>query len=225
VGAADRRIRERQDMKSRILTAAADLIREEGYEKLTIRKVADRIEYSPMALYNHFSDKDAILKELAEEGLAKFLSAAPGRSSLSPLDELRRYMLGYIHFAIKNPEEYRLIFMTQRGPLAATSKVSQTVDHVPEGNGRLAFARLVECVSACGVEYDVFQDVFAVALFLWTGIHGASSLLITLTKFPFGTPKHYAESTVKRLLSGVIAASPQADSETKGKPHRKVSIG
>ncbi|RRA47686.1 TetR/AcrR family transcriptional regulator [Acidipila sp. EB88] len=223
MGAADRRTQEREGMRSKILIAAADLIREDGYDNLTIRKVADRIEYSPMALYNHFPDKDAILKTLAEEGFERFLSGAPKRSSLPPIDELRRYMLAYVQFAVKHPEQYRLIFMTQREPaIPSASKDHPAVQHIPAGSGRQAFERLVDSVNACAAEYPVFKDAFAVSLFLWTGIHGASSLLITFGKFPFGSPKQYAEATVERMLSGLMATGYESSSQVRRQSSTRV---
>jgi AcrR family transcriptional regulator len=208
MGAAERRVRERVSMKSRILTAATELIREEGYEKLTIRRVANRIEYSPMALYNHFPDKDSILKALADEGFGRYLKAFPKRSLLPPIEELRRYMLAYIQFAVKQPEQYRLVFMTPRHRAhVEAAEGDQTVEQIPNGNGRAAFTRLVEQVELCGEANESFRNSFAVALSLWTGIHGAASLLITLPHFPFGDHKAYAERTVDFLLSGLRATS------------------
>ena len=208
MGAAERRVRERGEMKRLILNAASELIREEGYGKLTIRKVADRIEYSPMALYNHFPDKDTILQALAEEAFSLFLASFPRRATGSPLDILRRYMLNYVQFAIDEPEQYRILFMTPRGGKRSDqTNDHQTTQHVPEGGSRIAFAKLVEGVAACAEEHEAFRDAFQVALYLWTGMHGTASLLITLTQFPFGNARAYAESTIGRLLSGLVASS------------------
>ncbi len=234
MAAAKRRVREREEMRRRILTAASNLIEEEGYDKLTIRKVADRIEYSPMALYNHFADKDAILQALAEEAFGRFLASFPRRSTGSPLNVLRRYMLNYVQFAIDQPEQYRIIFMTPRGGKRSDqANDKQTTEHVPEGGSRIAFAKLVEGVAACGGEYEAFRDTFQVALFLWTCMHGTASLLITLTQFPFGNARAYAESTIGRLLSGLVASSSSAvtlptdgrlSRRTPAKRHRKLSV-
>jgi AcrR family transcriptional regulator len=208
MGATERRVRERESMRRGILRAASKLSREEGYEKLTIRKVADRIEYSPMALYNHFPDKDSILKALADEGFGRYLKALPKRSALPPIEELRRYLLSYIQFAVKQPEQYRLVFMTPRHvPNTIEPKGDQNVERIPNGNGRTAFAMLVEQVKVCGYANKSFRNSFGVALSLWTGIHGAASLLITLPHFPFGDHRAYAASIVDFLLSGLRASS------------------
>ena len=208
MGAAERRVRERENMKSRILKAARELIQETGYESLTIRKVANRIEYSPMALYNHFPDKDSILKALADEGFGRYLKTFPKRSTLPPIEELRRYLLSYIQFAMKQPEQYRLVFMTPRNrAYVKAAEGDQTVEQIPNGNGRAAFTRLVEQVKLCGEANESFRNSFAVALSLWTGIHGAASLLITLPHFPFGDHTTYAERTVDFLLAALRAGS------------------
>jgi AcrR family transcriptional regulator len=208
MGAAERRVRERENMKSRILKAARELIQETGYESLTIRKVANRIEYSPMALYNHFPDKDSILKALADEGFGRYLKTFPKRSTLPPIEELRRYLLSYIQFAMKQPEQYRLVFMTPRNrAYVKAAEGDQTVEQIPHGNGRAAFTRLVEQVKLCGKANESFRNSFTVALSLWTGIHGAASLLITLPHFPFGDHTTYAERTVDFLLAALRAGS------------------
>jgi len=68
MGIEERRDRERQEMKQAILAAARDIAAQEGWQAVTIRKVADRIEYSPPMIYGHFENKDAVLLELMREG-------------------------------------------------------------------------------------------------------------------------------------------------------------
>ena len=93
MGVRERQVRDKELFRSKILDAARELIHENGYEKLTIRKIADRIEYSPMSLYNHFADKDDILIALAKEGFAKIGKALPKPGSGEPLVVLRKAMI------------------------------------------------------------------------------------------------------------------------------------
>ena len=64
MGIKERRDRERQEIKQAILTAAREIAAVEGWQSVTIRKVAERIEYSPPTIYEHFANKEAILLEL-----------------------------------------------------------------------------------------------------------------------------------------------------------------
>ena len=64
MGPTERRQREREEIRTRILDAARELFIAEGYEAVTMRRIADRIEYSPTAIYFHFKDKEALMGEL-----------------------------------------------------------------------------------------------------------------------------------------------------------------
>src|SRR5215203_7474224 len=68
VGVKERQEREREAVSRSILDAARDLFVAEGYQNVSIRKIADRIEYSPAAIYSYFPSKDDIFFALAEEG-------------------------------------------------------------------------------------------------------------------------------------------------------------
>ena len=214
MGAAERRAREREDMKTRILKAARVLIAQGGYENLTMKKVADHIEYSQMALYNHFPDKDSMLLALAQDDLVAFLNRAPRRSSATPIEALRKYLLSYVDFAVTHPDQYRQIFMRSgRGQVIAAPETNPEFTNVPNVKGREVLVRLMELVAACGEHHASFRDVFPVSVFLWTSIHGAASLVITITVFPFGDPSDYAAKTVGYLLSGLIGSSTETTSK------------
>lgn len=73
MGISDRKKREKRELRTRIIEATAKLLVEEGYEKTTIRKVAEAIEYSPRTVYLYFKDKDSLLMEIVEEGFASTL--------------------------------------------------------------------------------------------------------------------------------------------------------
>jgi AcrR family transcriptional regulator len=214
VGPKDRRARVREEVRKLILNAARELIKEDGYERLTIRAIADRIEYSPMALYNHFPDKDAILIELAEAGFAELAKTIPKSTRLSPLAALRRGMLAYIDFGLKHPEEYRLVFMTPRArPVKAGAAEDETA--ISSAKGRVAFEMLKTLVQRCARTDERFSDSFGVSRVLWAGIHGVTSLLITVKHFPFGSADKFAQQVVDVLMNG-LPGTPQ-DSSTDRK--------
>ena len=80
MGPRERREREREETRTRILDAARELFAAEGYEAVTMRRIAERIEYSATAIYFHFKDKEALVKELCD---VDFTSFAPNRSFIS----------------------------------------------------------------------------------------------------------------------------------------------
>src|SRR5256885_9102837 len=119
MGPKERRAREREETRGVILDAARELFIAEGYEAVTMRRIADRIEYSPTAIYFHFRDKEALLKELCE---TDFLALAGQLAKIAqvrdPIERLRKTGLAYIDFGLSNPNHYRLMFMTPHPPIA-----------------------------------------------------------------------------------------------------------
>ena len=72
MGISERRERDRQAVRSKILDAARDLFAAEGYDAVTMRRIAEAIEYSPTTIYLHFKDKDALIRELCRIRLGRF---------------------------------------------------------------------------------------------------------------------------------------------------------
>ena len=191
------RERYRAEFRAETLAAARELIKEEGYEGLTLRKLAQRMQCSPMALYTYFADKQALLTALALEGFEKLAKRHEGTSRREPLSALRKIMLDHIAFAEENPIEYRILFLTAR-PAAAAKKTRQEIQ-----KKNPAFRVLFQCVQRC-VEAGVLRgDAFAISTIALSAAHGAASLLITLTDFPFGAHWRFAEEVVATTLNGL----------------------
>jgi len=177
VGTKERRERERVDTRERILAAAREMFAEEGYEAVTMRAIAERIEYTPTALYHHFPSKQALLTELCESdfaGLAKHFQGAAG--SADPVERLRAVGDAYLRFAEQYPSQYRFMFMT----------VLPEVEHAPDflsakrdnpEHSAYAFLR-----QACRDAIDKgrlrpeYADPDQVAQMLWASVHGLISL-------------------------------------------------
>lgn len=96
--------------KDRILSAARAVLDHEGIEGLTIRRVAQRAELSPMALYRHFADKDALLNALMEDGLAAWESIVRGIRTRDPLEWLLALGEAHLDFALTQPHRYDAAF-------------------------------------------------------------------------------------------------------------------
>jgi AcrR family transcriptional regulator len=96
--------------KDRILAAAGAVLERDGIEGLTIRKVAQRAELSPMALYRHFADKEALLNALMEEGLAAWEKIVRGIRVQDPLEWLKAVGEAHLAFALAQPHLYDAAF-------------------------------------------------------------------------------------------------------------------
>src|SRR5262245_31131544 len=127
MGTQERRRREREETRDKILQAAREMFSELGYEAVTMRAIADAIEYTPTAIYHHFENKQALVTELCHEdfdSLARhFVKAA---SIADPVQRIRAIGEAYLEFAVHYPNHYRFMFMTQ------LPKVEHTEEYVAE---------------------------------------------------------------------------------------------
>lgn len=112
MGISERRLRQKEEVRSNILATAWQIVKEEGWQSLSIRKIADAIEYSVPVVYDHFVNKECILLEFAKEGfclLAKKMQQAKSRHT-DPAQQLKAMADAYWHFAFKNKEYYQVMF-------------------------------------------------------------------------------------------------------------------
>jgi len=193
----NRRDRYRSELRAETLSAARELIREEGYQGLTIRKLAQRMECSPMALYSYFADKQTLLAALALEGFERVAKRFDSTVHRDPLAAVKKILLDYIAYAEENPNEYRILFLS----VETLGEVELSREDLQERNP--AFGPLFKRVQACIKAGVLKGDAFAVSTVLWTAAHGAASVLITAQKSPFGTHGLYAEEVVATIVSGV----------------------
>lgn len=111
MGSKERKERERDERRGLILDAAGEIIASEGLENLSIRKIANRIEYSPAIIYHYFQDKDDILNHVMKEGYQKIIRAlsATRAPAGNPVQKLREMMRNYIDAALQMPDEYKAV--------------------------------------------------------------------------------------------------------------------
>jgi len=96
--------------KDRILAAARSVLEREGVSGITIRKVTRRAGMSPMAIYNHFADKDALLNALMEDGLVAWEKVARGIRVQDPMEWLKQLMEAFLAFALTKPHLFDAAF-------------------------------------------------------------------------------------------------------------------
>ncbi len=178
MGPRERREREREEIRTRILDAARELFVSEGVESVTMRRIADRIEYSPTAIYFHFKDKDALLAELCDCDFRTFSQNFQAVAQIAdPVERLRAAGRLYVEFGLNNQSHYRLMFMT---PKNATSQTIEKGN--PEEDAYAFLKAIIGDVAAHGRLRDEFADVDLAAQVIWSGIHGIVSLEIAKCK-------------------------------------------
>src|SRR5712671_571590 len=119
MGIKERQERDREAVRRSILDAARDLFVDEGYGNVSIRKIAERIEYSPAAIYGYFPSKDDIFFALADEGfwLLGHSTASPTEDAgLAPLERLRNAFWRVYQFSCDHPQYFALMFVDRSVP-------------------------------------------------------------------------------------------------------------
>lgn len=169
----DRKLREKAEMRSRILESAKALFAEDGFQNVSIRKIAEKIEYSPATIYLYFQDKDAILFALHNEGFRALFTRQKNRAKIAdPVARLRGLLEGYLEFALQEPEYYDLMFML----FTPLPKIIRTAEW---RYGRRAYRMLVKTVAECQANGHMKNtSTDAAAIGLWGAVHGIASLLI-----------------------------------------------
>ena len=112
MGITERRLRQKEEVRSSILSTAWRMVKEEGWQSLSIRKIADAIEYSVPVIYDHFENKETIMLEFAKEGfqlLSKRIQKAKEKSN-NPAEQIKAIADAYWNFAFKNKEHYQLMY-------------------------------------------------------------------------------------------------------------------
>jgi AcrR family transcriptional regulator len=202
MGIAERREREKEDVRRKILEAAHTLFETRGYESVTMRAVADAIEYSPTTIYNHFANKEDLVQALCFADFEK-LTQAMGSRPLpeNPVDRIRTLGHAYATFGVSNPNHYRFMFMT-----AGDWRTHGNDEGAPPA---LAYAFLRDAVEAA-MEQGYFKkgDVDLAAQILWSAIHGVISLLVAFKpeQFPRVPPRAgLIEASMEATLHGLLA--------------------
>src|SRR5882724_12220629 len=204
MGSAQRRQREKESLREKILATAREMFASEGVEAVSMRKIADRIEYSATSIYQYFPDKDGLLREICERDFAALAeSGLRVAREPDPLARLRKLGRAYVEFALEHPSSYRLMFMTPKTP----GQKSMEGQGVPE---RDAYALLRSVVQECIEQGRLDKkswDAELVAQTLWAGVHGLCALQITMACdkwVPWRSIKARSRHLLDTLLNGIL---------------------
>jgi len=199
MGIRERRDREHEARRRTILGAARELFLKEGYENASIRKIAERIDYSPPAIYRYFSSKQDIFFAVAEQGFRLFHRAMTTiEPSSDPVETLRRHFWRYYEFSKAQPEYFSLMF------------VDRTVPRISREWDRLAFMRttrdelrqvIARCVQAGLFPPATNPDV--VFHIVATAAHGAAVVRLSDRFVPRQTADALARDVIETAITGL----------------------
>ena len=175
MGVSERRIRERLDTRQSILATARELFLLKGFEATTIRNIAEKIEYSPSTIYQHFKDKNEIFYTIHSEAFAelvRYLNASEMHKN--PMDQLIALGQIYIQFALENPELYDLMFIME-API-------DFLNYLEDANwieGKMAFDYLKSVIANC-IQQGLIKetDLESLSYLIWSTVHGLVTISI-----------------------------------------------
>jgi AcrR family transcriptional regulator len=174
LGVKERQERDREAVSRGILDAARELFVTHGYQEVSIRKIAERIEYSPAAIYSYFPSKDDIFFALAEEGFRLLFSyGASPRPAVEgdPMDAIRAMFWRYYEFSKEHPEYFALMFLDRSVP-----RISQDWNRfgfVGEMRGQM-IVRIQQAIESGA--FPAGTEPYAVFRILLTSLHGAATM-------------------------------------------------
>lgn len=202
MGVKERQERERRAVQQAILSAARELFVSQGYRNVSIRKIAERIEYSPAAIYSYFDSKDAIFFELAEEGF-RLLGARVETAVASvddPLDALRRALWAFYEFSKAHTEYFELMFVDRSVP-----SLSRDIE-------RFEFFQPTTARGEAAIRACVEQGIFAKTIdpgaglhLLWAAMLGPATLGFAKRLGPGEDPDALARDILEAVLAGFQA--------------------
>jgi len=202
------RARHRETVRGTILAAARTALIEKGYGSFSMRGLAAEIGCSPGTIYLYFKDKEHLLSCVVEEGFDKLLEILDEvHDTNDPVQSLRNKLRAYVDFGLGFPHHYHVAFMLRRSGRAVTT----------EGRPHASFDVLRDSVRAC-MDQNQFAspDVEKTSQILWTAIHGVTSLLIGLPKFPWIEREQLIDSVIQVALDGTRQQQPR---HRAGGPH------
>ena len=165
-----------------------------------MRKIAEKIEYSPTTIYLYFQDKADLVDCLCEETLARLVRKQTqiDQAIADPVERLRRCLRSYIEFGLKHPNHYKMSFMM--------SELFEDPDRAVRSRamGEKAFDHLRQCLAQCIQQKSIaVADIEATAQVLWATIHGLTSLLIAKPKFPWVERERLIDTLVENAINGL----------------------
>ncbi len=178
MGVKERREREKSETRDKILDAARELFVTEGFEGVSMRKVAEKIEYSPTAIYVHFADKQELFRELCHEDYARLAEVFQSSAiSTDPIERLKQIGAIYIDFGTRYPNHYRFMFMAPHPPHEPDEEDREMMGN-PEMDAYAFLKWAVQQAIDAGCFREELTDAELISQTLWASVHGVISLHI-----------------------------------------------
>lgn len=175
------------------------MLLKDGYEKFSMRRLADKIEYSPTTIYLYFKNKADLVFNVIEYAFSKFVEKfeeIDRQDNNNPYENLRKGLKAYIKTALEYPQLYKIMLVIDHN----IKKEECTVLQQGTMNER-AFSFLQNTINEC-VKQKKFteEDIVIFSQTFWAAIHGLASLLITQPEFPWLPEDKLIDNLINTLM-------------------------
>jgi AcrR family transcriptional regulator len=209
MGTKERRERERDQVRAKIMDAARALFVRDGYESVSMRKIAEAIEYSPTAIYIHFADKAELMQQLCENDFKSLAHVFHDLARVEdPIERIRQTGHTYIRFAAQHPNHYRFMFMTPHAEVQGECEIKAAYEADPNKNNpneNSYLFLLLACERAIkeGRLRNDLADPQLVAQTFWAAVHGVASIEVTFKNDPWMQMADL-ETRASTMIDGII---------------------
>jgi AcrR family transcriptional regulator len=173
MGITERKVKEKEELKSLILQAARKLFVEKGIDQTTIRNIASEIEYSVGTVYVYYKDKNDILHDLHSQGFKQLGGEMKILFNVAdPMERLKALGRVYLQFAMDNPDMYDLMF-SMRSPMDFLESIHQEEWNEGKGTFDLLRSTVSQCMKNGHFEGHHLEPL---SFAIWSTVHGMASL-------------------------------------------------
>jgi AcrR family transcriptional regulator len=194
----DRRAKRKLLLRQKILDAARQILLAQGFAALTMRRVAEAIDYAPATIYLHFESREQIAQELCFAGLGHLHERLQAVTAKDPAVRLAGFARAYLEYSENDPETYRLIFM-------ADPQLTKAVftHRSAEGSGAAALGLIVNAFAElrASSKKQTPKPVELAELF-WAGLHGLASLRLACSKALTSDEFRLAQVLTSAIIEG-----------------------
>lgn len=209
MGITERRTREKEELRAKIMDAATELFVKEGVQSVSMRKIAEKVEYAPSTIYLYFTDKNKLIMTIVEETFQRLSAGLEEveQRELPPIEGLFSGIRFYIQFGLEHPNHYFLAFCTLPDPASPPEDCRAVQEAGLAALGYLQRA-LERCIEA---GYVARQDIRVLTQSTWVMMHGLTSALIFKKYdegFPWASDEELIEKTVEIIKHGLLTPVP-----------------
>jgi AcrR family transcriptional regulator len=187
-------------LRRAILDAARELFVTEDYKAVSMRRIAEKIEYSPTAIYLYFKDKEEIRRTLVEEGFTLLSERLAALDHPDPVERMRQGAHVYLDFALTQPNYYKLMF--EVGDIERDQACMAENDI-----GMRAFGFIPLCLAEAIAQgkFAPVPDLWLASHAIWAHLHGAASLALAgrLAKLPESQHRAFFDAVIELTLRGL----------------------